>query len=162
MTVDIFATIREHSQSLPVDVFALAKGLGIKLQFDFLSDDISGWIEPLKNGSYRIVINSNHPPTRQRFTAAHEIGHYIYHRDLIGAGVDDTRAYRSTKNKFNNKSITVQHERQANRFAANLLMPREKIIDLLAQGQNNPSELAKICGVSEQAMKIRLGKSDET
>tara|TARA_R110002072_G_C7539176_1_gene498086 strand:- start:258 stop:476 length:219 start_codon:yes stop_codon:yes gene_type:complete len=30
-----------------------------------------------------ITVNSNEGPQRRRFTAAHELGHYIIHRDMI-------------------------------------------------------------------------------
>ena len=44
---------------------------------------------------YRIVVNSGHNRVRRRFTAAHELGHYVYHRDLIGDGIYDDAAYRT-------------------------------------------------------------------
>lgn len=46
--------------------------------------------------TFLITVAANDPLTRQRFTLAHELGHYMLHRTLIGDGLDDDRAYRST------------------------------------------------------------------
>lgn len=60
------------------------------------------------------------PLGRRRFTAAHELGHFVLHRGQMGRWIADT-----------NESViddrdpdgTTEMERQANRFAAELLMP---------------------------------------
>jgi predicted transcriptional regulator len=142
---------------IPFPIYGVLRELGIGPEFRELSDNISGWIERTPENSYLIVINSRHAPTRQRFTAAHELGHYIYHRSLIGRGVGDTRAYRSAGTNFPNQNITAQHERQANSFAANVLMPIDQIKYYQAIGVRGAKELAERFGVSEEAMRIRLG-----
>ena len=87
----------------------------------------------------------------------HELGHFIYHRNLLGAGVGDTRAYRAEGTRFPNAAIRPVHERQANSFAANLLMPHASINALRVQGVTTVPDLAERLQVSQDAMRIRLG-----
>ncbi len=155
----IFHIINEFRQSAPVDVEGLARALGIDVHYAYLDDQISGQIERGEDGAYRISVNANDAPTRQRFTIAHELGHYVYHRPLIGNGVDDDRAYRSTNvGMYYNMQIGPAEETEANRFAAALLMPKEKISEFKQHGLDTDA-LAKQFGVSLQAMKIRLGEA---
>jgi Zn-dependent peptidase ImmA (M78 family) len=88
-----------------------------------LHPDILGQIARTRDG-FAISVQSKDHERRKRFTAAHELGHYLFHRDLLEEGTDDDKAYRSTKRgNFYNQNIKKWHETEANRFAANLLMP---------------------------------------
>lgn len=157
---DQLKMINRFRTHAPVDVEGLANALGIDVRYSFLEKGISGMLERLKDGSgYCITINASDPPTRQRFTIAHELGHYIFHRNLVGDGVDDDRIYRSTEvGRYHNTAIGPAQETEANAFAANLLMPHTLIKQERAElGGDNVAELARRFGVSEQAMSIRLG-----
>lgn len=129
-----------------------------------LHDDISGQISKRPNGLYEISINKNDGYFRRRFTMAHECGHYVFHKALIGNGVDDNKAYRSAPyGEFRNEQITQKHETEANQFAANVLMPGELIdaikSDLGINDSISPSELEELSRrlkVSQPALKIRL------
>ncbi|MFJ6025315.1 ImmA/IrrE family metallo-endopeptidase [Brevundimonas sp. NPDC092305] len=158
INVDPIALIQKHWGDVPVPVFEIVTGLGLGPDFEYLPDNISGAIKMRADGNYRIVVNANHHPNRQRFTAAHELGHYIYHRDLLGQGVGDTRAYRAEGTGMPNPAIRPMHERQANSFAANLLMPMNSIYGEIGRGITDTKMLADRFGVSEMAMKIRLGR----
>ncbi|MDB5311570.1 MAG: putative Zn peptidase [Gemmataceae bacterium] len=57
---------------------------------------------------------------RRRFTAAHELGHAVLHRDRMGRFLADPAISESD-------DATDEREREANRFAAELLMPGEVI-----------------------------------
>lgn len=151
---DPMKVIEKHWNSTPVPIDRIIHDIGIPLSRKPMADNISGYIER-QNGSYHIVVNANHAETRQRFTAAHELGHYIYHRDLLGEGVGDDRAYRAEGTDRPNSNIRPLHERQANSFAANVLMPRHRLIDV--DGEST-AELAARFAVSKQAMGIRLGR----
>ena len=153
-SIDPIQVIARHWDSTPVPIDAIIADMGLPLSYNALGDDISGYIERA-NGSYKIVVNSAHARTRQRFTAAHELGHYIYHRDLLGEGVGDNRAYRSEGTDLPNPNIRPIHERQANSFAANVLMPRHRLSNVLGQ---TTAALAQQFGVSQEAMRIRLGR----
>lgn len=151
---DPMKVIEQHWNSSPVPIDAIIRDIGLALSYEPMPDEISGYIERQAD-SYRIVVNANHAPTRQRFTAAHELGHYIYHRDLLGDGVGDNRAYRTEGTNRPNPNIRPIHERQANSFAANVLMPRHR---LSAVADQSTAALAATFGVSQAAMKIRLGR----
>jgi hypothetical protein len=155
--IDPLKLADSYSTSFPVPIFEILENFGLGPEFLDMEDNISGWIERKSDGSYYVGINRRHAPVRQRFTAAHELGHYIYHRDLLGAGVGDTRAYRALGTRLPNNAIQPLHERQANSFAANLLMPRRGIAALQANGIVSPEDLAVRFGVSKDAMRIRLG-----
>ena len=127
--------IRNAQRYAPVDVIGLADDLGVRVNKAWLDADVSGELEHIGNGRYHINVNAKDAETRQRFTIAHELGHFIYHRSLIGDGVDDDRAYRSTNvGRYHNKKIGPRQETEANRFAANLLMPANLIARLKEEG----------------------------
>lgn len=143
--------------TLPVQVFDLPKLLGIKLNEAFLGSDVSGMIET-SGKTFNLTVNAIDPPTRKRFTLAHELGHYMLHRHLIGDGLDDDRAYRSTDvGKYHNTLIGLKQEREANRFAANLLMPRKTVDEYWAKDAATIESMADKFGVSQHAMSIRVG-----
>ena len=144
-------------KTLPVDVHGLPARLGVQVKEAFLADGISGMLERIGD-KFLITINAVDPHTRQRFTLAHELGHYMLHRHLIGDGVDDDRAYRSTNiGKYHNTLIGPKEETEANKFAANLLMPRDLVRQEWQKSAATVPAMAALFGVSEHAMSIRLG-----
>lgn len=152
-------TLSEFATQLPVDVKSAAEAIGVRVIIDELPEGVSGKIQRDNEGGYYIVANQNEPPVRQRFTIAHELGHYVYHRSLIGDGVSDSPAYRAPDDSVYDKTpLEPIHERQANQFAANMLMPMAKIREIENQNPNiDVRELAKRFHVSEDAMRIRKG-----
>lgn len=148
--------VRQHIGP-PVNIEAIIRGVGIQLDKKAeLETEISGQLERLGPGSYRISANKADNYFRQRFTMAHELGHYMLHAHLIGDGVDDTTAYRSLpKGNFYNPNITPTEETEANKFAAELLMPRSLLAVESIAGRDL-SALAKLFQVSSRAMQIRL------
>jgi hypothetical protein len=150
--------IRRAQRTYPVDLHGLCADLGIRIHQAWLDPDVSGELVPMLDGSFQINVNADHPETRQRFTIAHELGHYFHHRHLIGDGIDDDRAYRSTSaGRYHNTSIGPREETEANRFAANLLMPAHLIQRLENEGKHTPEDKARALRVSPSAMRIRLG-----
>lgn len=152
--IDPLKVIAKHWDSTPVPIDAIIRDIGLPLSYEPMDENISGYIER-RDGGYRIVVNSTHAPTRRRFTAAHELGHYIYHRELLGEGVGDNRSYRTDGTDRPNANIRPVHERQANSFAANVLMPRHRLSDVAGQ---STVALAQQFKVSPEAMRIRLGR----
>lgn len=152
--------VRRYTRTAPVDVIGLAEELGVPIVYEDLGDDVSGVIRQADHApnGYEIAVNEAHAETRKRFTIAHELGHFIYHRDFLGRGTGDTRAYRAEPGTgFPNPHITPREERQANAFAANLLMPLALIAEFRERGVRSSALLAQIFKVSEEAMRIRLG-----
>ena len=102
---DLTSVMARYENVVPVPVFDIIRQMGIDLQFSVLDGEISGWIEKKDDGNYQIVINDDHALTRKRFTAAHELAHYLYHRNILGDGTGDTRAYRTEKTPFANAAV---------------------------------------------------------
>jgi Zn-dependent peptidase ImmA (M78 family) len=153
-----FEIVNNYTSSIPVDVEACVRAFGVKLNYAHLDAQIAGMVERIKDGSYLITVNVDDPLTRQRFTIAHELGHFIYHRDKMGDGIDDDRMYRSTNvGKHHNTRIGPREETQANQFAASLLMPWTAITRLQSEGVREADAMARRLIVSPQAMRIRLG-----
>jgi Zn-dependent peptidase ImmA (M78 family) len=150
--------INHYRKNAPVDVHGIASSLGIRIHEAFLPDNVSGIIERAKDGNFLVTVNTFDSYTRKRFTIAHELGHFMLHRGMIGDGIEDDRAYRSTTSgKYRNNLIGPREETQANSFAANVLMPYELIQRLQAEGYATPEQLADKLQVSVHAMSIRLG-----
>ncbi len=115
--------ILEYSnREIPIDLDLLAAGLNIKVIRDaFDSSSISGMLV-FKEGRYFIGVNSEHSVGRQRFTIAHELGHYILHRKKFHI---DTEIEEGAV-MFRDDSLgNSPQEVEANSFAANLLMPED-------------------------------------
>ena len=145
--------IRKHQERIPVPVVRLARDLGaVVYTVSEWPDDTSGMIriDPKRGGSegYAIYVNKRHPYNRQRFTIAHEIAHIVLHGDLIGNGITTDSLYRS--------GLPGSVEWAANRFAGNILMPADKIRELMEQGVDTVDELARRFHVSRSAMAIQL------
>lgn len=133
----------------PVDLNGMAGALGLSVVQDrSLPNEISGRIERVGTDGFRITVNGRHPLNRRRFTLAHEIGHYVLHRDLIGDGITDDALYRSALND--------DFERQANRFAADVLMPARLVREAFRAGIRSFVALAKHFLVSADAARIRM------
>lgn len=140
----------------PVDVTGIAQALGLNVwESDTdMPDGISGKIfrDPFSGGTegFSIVVRASDSYVRRRFTVAHEIAHFILHRDQIGDLLLDNELYRS--------GLSTAQEAEANRFAADILMPVKLVAEYIKKfGGADPEVLAPIFQVSEQAMRIRLG-----
>ena len=135
----------------PVDVLGMAHALGIRVEMHApLNPDISGRITLASPAppAYCIEVNGAHSEKRRRFTLAHEIGHFLLHRDMIGDGIQDDALYRSR--------LSNEIEAEANRLAARILMPPEFVRKIYRAGVKSLSGLCAAFEVSEEAMRIRL------
>lgn len=143
----------------PVNVQELAKKLGISVNYEPFKEDLSGVL--VKEQEKTVIgVNSTHPKTRQRFTIAHELGHFAlkHHGELF---VDKTVMKRDGRSS----QAIDPHEMEANSFAAELLMPSElllKSVERRLDGKTDYSavdlisDLANEFEVSTQAMEYRL------
>jgi Zn-dependent peptidase ImmA (M78 family) len=149
------AIIAFHQERAPVDIAGMAFSLGINVWEDQLDDQVSGKLFKDQHGNggssgYSIVVNGSEPLVRKRFTIAHDIAHFLLHRNQIGSsGVQDDVYYRS--------GLTNTQETEANGLAADLLMPNALVEQLVASGYKTVEKLADALKVSVPAMKIRLG-----
>lgn len=146
--------ISRHQLKFPIAVGAIAKDLGIIVKKSTLPAGISGEIK-LEDGNVVIRVNRHDVKERQRFTLAHEIAHFLLHKDRIGDGITDDILYRSKLSDF--------LEIQANRLAADIIMPCHLIKAELdtcfgLRDEEKFEKLANLAEVSTTAIKIRLGK----
>jgi Zn-dependent peptidase ImmA (M78 family) len=138
----------------PVPVEEIASRAQIKIS-RAPSKDFSGLLIR-KDGHALIGVNDDEAPVRQRFTIAHELGHFYLHPNK-DAFVD----YRNHKDNNKDAATTIK-ERQANMFAAALLMPRKSLMkdfNNIAKGLTDDEActiLSKRYEVSDDAMKFRL------
>lgn len=156
--------LKKHQQTLampPVDVEAIVKAEGLDVKEEDLEDEVSGLLVS-KDGHHVIVINSNHYLNRQRFTIAHEFGHYLMHRNISSIFFDEALVFFRDKEAAEGTKI---QEIEANAFAAELLMPESLLREIVRE---NPVDAfddreeslllktAKDFQVSVQALTIRL------
>jgi len=146
----------------PVDVEKVAERLRLKLVYMNLGDDVSGLLISKGDSSVIAVQETNHP-NRQRFTIAHEIGHFfLRHQFDPGEHVHVDRGHLITPRNSRSSTGADPKEIEANQFAACLLMPSSllsrRINEFKAESLRDyhVSKLAEEFEVSEQAMTIRL------
>jgi Zn-dependent peptidase ImmA (M78 family) len=138
----------------PADVNKVAERLGIHLYKEEFVQEIDGLYLRMPDAPPIIAINCSYlkPPGRQRFTAAHEIGHH-----LLG------ERFATKSRLFFIDSIKTRKsllERACDRFAAFLLMPEEIVRqwfeELSSNAENRIAIMSERFGVSSGAMRVRL------
>ncbi|WP_162236097.1 ImmA/IrrE family metallo-endopeptidase [Devosia sp. Leaf64] len=133
----------------PIPVLEIAEQTGVNVVFsDFgkHSDTVAGFCD---FEARRLYVNAKDIRTRQLFTMAHELGHWVMHREVF---LRDPSRYPVLP-RFQSVEASNIFEREANCFAANLLVPKR----LLDPVRNSPvSTLAEVFGVSRAMMENRL------
>lgn len=134
---------------LPVDPYEIAQSMGIRVYRAVLGPNHSGYLS-VDGGSAAIYVNETQSRNRNRFTVAHELGHYV---DLKNSG----RLHETNTRDRDERAAqgTDSEEIYANRFAAALLMPKDEVTSLHARGLST-ARLASRFRVSEAAMQNRL------
>lgn len=149
--------ISRHMASAPVDLKAIFRDLGITYEEGWMTGGASGSITR-SGDDFTVAVNSMESANRQRFTAAHELAHYLLHRDLMG---DGKKMHRHIDNLYGGGEpdgdvvFKRSHEIQANRIAAQIIMPAQLVVQEHAQTPD-AAALAVKFGVSKAAMEIRL------
>jgi Zn-dependent peptidase ImmA (M78 family) len=132
---------------LPVPVFGIAEDLlGLRVLEASDMTDISGALYPAER---EIHVNAKEAETRRRFTLAHELGHWVCQC------LDGRAAPRFCRQQDLAASADRALEREANVFAAELLMPEPDVRAAFAR-DGDVKQLAEAFGVSPLAMQWRL------
>lgn len=147
----------------PVNVKAIAKFKGIALKHHDMGDEISGLLV-IKNGKATIGFNPEHHDVRTRFTIAHELGHYELQHERGGVFIDGKKHFSVFFRDQNSSTGEMLQEREANAFAAALLMPEHLLLEeikkysitLTEEDDAAIAKLAKKFQVSRQAMLFRI------
>ena len=138
---------------VPVDIYSVIESIGLYPRFSALIG-LAGAIvrtrsETDEDEVFGILINSDQPEERTRFSAAHEVGHYLLdHLKNVESHASHKTAWRSPI------------ESDADTFAAELLVPSDDLAKLAGANRNLSPELvlsfADKFVVSYQAMLRRL------
>ncbi len=111
-----------------------------------------------------IAIEENHHLHRQRFSVAHEIGHFVLHctpeprQDPMFTCSSADMEIRRPDTYDEERRVHYLREWEANRFAGELLMPKQPILAMYRATGGRVTALAKHFNVSPQAMEIRLSR----
>jgi Zn-dependent peptidase ImmA (M78 family) len=152
---------RLNLQNVPVPVGKIAKALGAQVVLSPLDDELSGMVL-VKAERILIGVNSLHHPNRQRFTIAHEIGHLDLHRNFITDQIHVDKKFAVLMRDPSSATGTDRLEIEANRFAAELLMPEwavRRVLDhesIDIDDDRTIADIAKKFRVSRQALQYRL------
>jgi len=137
-------------RGMPVDPVQIADQLGLDVLVTDLPEDVSGALIKERDQDPVILLNQGDSRNRQRFTCAHELGHYIQKSQNDGEDYEyiDLRGQLA-------KTGQDTDEVYANNFAANLLMPKAAVCAL--HEQKVPSFIMALkFQVSDDAMRYRL------
>ena len=145
---DVLDLLRENSEEA-------SKIDSLVMKEDQFAVDIDEVIDMFDSDNDTIYVNMFDVEKRQRFTKAHEIGHYVL-------GHEGTHYRHSVP-------IPTVKEREANNFAAELLMPKKLILRGINKIRDEDSSrgaslsvdeivnrLAELLHVSKQAMEYRM------
>lgn len=134
---------------LPIDPTRIARRLGIDVFAAEVDPSVSAMLVKTPGNDPVIILNQEDSPNRQRFSCAHEIGHFVANQDnpdkyervdyrgpLAATGADPEEVF-------------------ANQFAAELIMPAEAVRELKKNGMTTTGLAARF-QVSQEAMKYRL------
>lgn len=133
----------------PINTKTLIRKLGITAVYRPLSEKSYGIGCKSASGKMFILINSNSTRGRQHFTIAHELYHLFYEEHPVPHMCDQENS---------------PEERNANRFASALLMPKEGLLSIVSSGEitNHNISVATILRleqyfeVSRNTLLIRL------
>ncbi|MCP5348409.1 MAG: ImmA/IrrE family metallo-endopeptidase [Gammaproteobacteria bacterium] len=142
----------------PVPVDLIAKSLGAKIRLSPFEGELAGMLIRGQDEDTVIGVNSLHHINRQRFTIAHECGHLLLHKGEVH--ID--QSFRVNRRDEVSAQAIDPEEIEANRFAAELLMPYEMIkkdlidFEIDMESEDELKELADRYEVSLQAMTHRV------
>jgi Zn-dependent peptidase ImmA (M78 family) len=132
---------------IPANILKIAEANDINVFKADLEKKILGAIHYDKDAKkYSIILNQNQDSKQQRFTLAHELGHFFLHKDILEA--DELHIdvmYR----------IEDAEEKEVDYFASALLMNR-MLLERMYESNPSIRELAEMFDVSASVMTLRL------
>lgn len=145
--------------ALPVPIIEIATSVEIKkISFCDIKNFDGALITTDGKPDGIIVVNENSPESRQRFTIAHELGHYLLPHHTVGR-FECTRDDMMRTEQRSRLSPVQKMEVEANAFAAEILMPRLKVSNYLRRKTGadieHILELAEKYAVSKESMARR-------
>lgn len=153
---------KANAYQTPVPIDRICRYLSLKVRPVDLGDEVSG-VLVVSGAGGEIGYNASQHAVRQRFTVAHEIGHFVLHHAVRALFIDKKYAavYKRDQSSSQGEQLL---EIEANRFAAALLLPRGLVLDKIRAyhldlgSETGLRELADLFSVSTQALSIRLAQ----
>lgn len=134
---------------LPLPLSAICQKRDITLMLDkngiYLTNSDRGVTFKTPEGKFCILLNPADPVPVRRFTTAHELGHIYLKHPMQGGKYGRTFGIQKT-------ATQDPIEYQAERFAINILAPACVLYGL---GIHTAEDIAKVCGISLSAARIR-------
>jgi Zn-dependent peptidase ImmA (M78 family) len=134
----------------PVAMERVCEALGIPLYRRRMPESLSAVVLSVGEDAFVVAVNKWHAQTRRRFSIAHEVGHAVLRHDAsyyLEYAVDDA---------WEPPGFRYLDEREANAFAAALLMDERQVREDFAGGLRDLPSLARRYEVSQAAMGFRL------
>lgn len=125
------------------DIFEIAENLGAKVWFRKLGSLKGFYLS--ENGTKYIVINEELDSKLKEIVCAHELGHGLLHSELSAGMIRETTLFLS-----NNKT-----EREANLFAASLLISDDEILSEL-EIENSLGALSSALGYPREFIAYKI------
>lgn len=151
---------KNNISETPVNIEKICQYYDIEVEPIDAEDNLSGFFLVNDKKIKMIGYNKNHSDNRKRFTIAHEFGHFQLHLQ------SDQKFFIDNNSKFfrNEKSSSgeLKQEREANAFAAALLMPvplLERELEKINDNEDIDSIVIFLSSrflVSEESMRYRL------
>ena len=151
---------KNNISEAPVNIEKICQYYDIEVEPIDAEDNLSGFFLVNDKKIKMIGYNKNHSDNRKRFTIAHEFGHFQLHLQ------SDQKFFIDNNSKFfrNEKSSSgeLKQEREANAFAAALLMPvplLERELEKINDNEDIDSIVIFLSSrflVSEESMRYRL------
>lgn len=155
---ELFNIVDEYTESIilkelgeltaPVKIETIVKNYGIQVFKNKMGDSESGAII-INDDSSGIVVNSDESLTRQRFTIAHEFGHFISYK--LQGKTGEIVEFRDGMSSLG----TNMEEVFANKFASAILMPKKLLLNML-EVVDDIGKLAHLFDVSKKSVENRL------
>jgi Zn-dependent peptidase ImmA (M78 family)/DNA-binding XRE family transcriptional regulator len=134
----------------PVNMDEVCQALGVPIYMQAMADPLSAAVMTIGEGAFAIGVNATHHKQRRRFSIAHELGHAVLRHEA------SYYLEYSVQDAWEPPGYRYLDEREANGFAAALLMDERWLREDFAQGLRDVSELAERYEVSPAAMGFRL------
>ncbi|WP_416065137.1 ImmA/IrrE family metallo-endopeptidase [Rhizobium sp. ZK1] len=126
---------------------------GGKISYDNpVDEDIPETIRVEPNSTFEIFLPSLTSAARDRFTVAHELGHFFLHFPLVQQE-HPGKGMRATRWVDDANADLERCEWEANWFAAAFLMPRQEFET--AYNELDKAAVASMFGVSPKAVEVR-------
>ncbi len=146
------AALREHlrlgtAMDRPVDIFGIIEKANVWLMFQPMPRLFGAYKR--EDGTAGIIINSNHPVSLQRYTAAHEYGHHVLHDE---GSIDLEESISGFSGRLSEQELAAQT------FAADFLMPLQ-LVNVSLRRIGFPISLTRLSSADVYNLSLQLGAS---